>query len=185
MLCHCSQTSHAKSSLNPFCTWCNMLLTVVAPFLHSQHSPPSPLKFFLPRLHARELGAIIIIRLIMIEISHAWIILINYESHYRPDWKEIHPLSQSLTPLGKLGSQLRAPHILFNVIVLWWSEWFHGGPQLGPCDAGKTILLIVVAFTSKYSEISSESCWVKLKSDCGYHFPIDLKPNRLPFGANS
>ena len=30
----------------PFCTWCNLLLTVVVPSPRSQHSPPSPLKFF-------------------------------------------------------------------------------------------------------------------------------------------
>ena len=34
-------------NLIPFCSWCNLLLTVVAPFPRIQYSPISLLKFFL------------------------------------------------------------------------------------------------------------------------------------------
>ena len=45
--CHHSQTSRVQSSLNSFCTWCN-LLDWVALFPCSQHSPPPPNSSILP-----------------------------------------------------------------------------------------------------------------------------------------
>ena len=30
-----------------------------------------------------------------------------------------------------------------------------------------------------------ESCYIKLNLDCDYIFPIDLAPNRIPFGVKS
>ena len=46
--CHYSQTSRAKSLLDPFYAWYNMLLTDwVALFPRSQHSPLPILKFFI------------------------------------------------------------------------------------------------------------------------------------------
>ena len=39
----------------PFCTWCNLLLTMVAPFPRSQHSAPSPSNSCLLLLHFHPL----------------------------------------------------------------------------------------------------------------------------------
>ena len=36
-----------------------------------------------------------------------------------------------------------------------------------------------------HREIFSESCWITSKSDCIYHFPIDLDPNKPLFGSKS
>ena len=58
--CQHSQTSRAQSSFNPYNTWYNMFLTMIAPFPSSSpqillHSPfTSPLSF--PPLRARELS---------------------------------------------------------------------------------------------------------------------------------
>ena len=43
-------------------------------------------------------------------------------------------------------------------------------------------LTLFHTFPCKHREIFSKSCWINPKSDCIYHFPIDLEPNRRPFG---
>ena len=68
---HYSQTPRAQSPLNPFYTWCNMLLTGLHRSPISQHSSSSPhifpyslftsSLFFPPSLHTLELEVIIII----------------------------------------------------------------------------------------------------------------------------
>ena len=39
--------------------------------------------------------------------------------------------------------------------------------------------------TTAHKETFSESCQIKPKSDCIYHAPVDLEPNRRPFGSKS
>ena len=67
--CQHSQISRAQSPLNLFHTWCNMLLTGLhqSPVVSIPLLLPSKYSYFtsllsLPPLHARELGAIIIIK---------------------------------------------------------------------------------------------------------------------------
>ena len=42
---------------------------------------------------------------------------------------------------------------------------------------------VIIIALSTHGEIFSESCWPKTNLDCNYHFPIDLAPNRIPFGV--
>ena len=54
--CYYSQASRAQSPLNAFCTWCNMLLTVVAPLPSFSpqillYSPFTSTFFFPPHVH--------------------------------------------------------------------------------------------------------------------------------------
>ena len=47
------------------------------------------------------------------------------------------------------------------------------------CGCDSTIL------DNTHRVIFLKSCSFKLKSDCIYHFPIDLGPNGRPFGSKS
>ena len=88
--CHYPQISRAQSPLNPFYTWCNMLLTlfyhspiVSIPLLLPSNSSILPFTFplYLPSLRVGELGAIIIIIIIArydisaSEIYHRYMIM--------------------------------------------------------------------------------------------------------------
>ena len=67
----------------------------------------------------------------------------------------------------------------------------------GPRCAYQSLLLTLTTYTLRYTlryysrehythrEIFSKSYCIKLKSDCIYHFPIDLEPNGRPFGSKS
>ena len=37
----------------------------------------------------------------------------------------------------------------------------------------------------RYRKLDFESCYIKPNLDCNYTFPMDLKPNGIPFGAKS
>ena len=52
-------------------------------------------------------------------------------------------------------------------------------------DGGYHKGLRLMEITTMLREIFFESCSVNLKSDCIYHFPIDLDPCGSPFGSES
>ena len=43
---------------------------------------------------------------------------------------------------------------------------------------------LIYLFIPTHSEINSDS-WIRSKSDCIYHYPIDVEPNGIPFGSKS
>ena len=80
-------------------------------------------------------------------------------------------------------------------------EGFNGGPSLGPHYSGRETLvsrqrmnfLFQSGFWNVYmvqgldtqNYLTSKSNWIKPKSECIYHAPIDLEPNGHPFGSKS
>jgi len=83
--------------------------------------------------------------------------------------------SAVLTPLGKVGSWIRAPLKPLDTIVLWCTGGFRRGPHwFSP---------LMISRDTIHREIFSKSYWIKPKSDCIYHFPIDLEPNGRPIDS--
>ena len=50
-------------------------------------------------------------------------------------------------------------------------EGYSGGPQLSPME----VQVSWPPYHFTHREIFSKSYYIKLKSDCNYHFPIDLE----------
>ena len=71
-------------------------------------------------------------KLFLCKVFQVFISGVLHSSFWRPRLeKNLHRLSERLTPLGIIRSQLRAPLKLFNTIVLWCS-WSIRGPSIRP-----------------------------------------------------
>jgi len=112
--CHYSQASRAQSALNPFYTWCNMLLTglhhspvVSNPILLLSNPSILPL-----HLRARELGVIIIMMLKLINLDLIKCIIFITSLVHTPCCRE---------RLLSTRVQLRKP---LSTIMLWYFKGF-------------------------------------------------------------
>ena len=74
-------------------------------------------------------------------------------SQSNPDCKISHRLFERFMFLGITDAQLRIPLKPLNVIILWWSKGFQGGPPTGPLWSRETSVsrtamrLIAVVFS--------------------------------------
>ena len=109
---------------------------------------------------------------------------------FHPDRKWIHRLSERLSSLGIFGTWLWASLKPLDTIGLWCSRSFRG-PSIRPPVRRETpvyriafpvwkLFFSSMSISATGREIISESCQIKLKSDCIYQFPIDLQPNGIP-----